>query len=202
MPLIRSYKMTSDTGFAPNPKGGVITLATCKPYIRKIAQLGDWIAGFTSKSLRPEYGDGEPKLIYLMCVDRALTFEDFFAQYGESERKDCIYRGKPGNYVRVQGVSKHHTEIDLITRDLSVDRVLVASEFYYFGRVPLSVNQVAISVPLGPSPYGCKTCGDPAKEFINFVREHATKIGRINRPHGDESNCKCSCNPRNNRHSC
>ncbi|MGE3595803.1 MAG: hypothetical protein AB7N70_09645 [Dehalococcoidia bacterium] len=42
-----SYKMTHDTGFAPNPFWGCLTLATCKPGIRQTRGPGDWIAGFT-----------------------------------------------------------------------------------------------------------------------------------------------------------
>ena len=36
-----SYKMTSDTGFAPNPFGRRVTLATCKPMIRQSTHEGD-----------------------------------------------------------------------------------------------------------------------------------------------------------------
>jgi hypothetical protein len=50
-----AYKMTHDTGFAPNPFHGACTLATCKPQIRLHKRVGDWIAGFTSKRLN---GDG------------------------------------------------------------------------------------------------------------------------------------------------
>jgi Nucleotide modification associated domain 2 len=46
-----SYKMTNDSGFAPNPFWGRLTLATCKPEIRKAKRVGDWIAGFTSREL-------------------------------------------------------------------------------------------------------------------------------------------------------
>jgi len=38
-----SYVVRYDSGFAPNPFGGYCTLATCKPEIRKTAQLGDWL---------------------------------------------------------------------------------------------------------------------------------------------------------------
>jgi hypothetical protein len=48
-----SYKMTHDSGFAPNPFHGYLTLATCKPGIRRSGsrRVGDWIAGFTSAAL-------------------------------------------------------------------------------------------------------------------------------------------------------
>ena len=46
-----SYKMTHDSGFAPNPFGYTSTLATCKPQIRLHKSVDDWIAGFTSRTL-------------------------------------------------------------------------------------------------------------------------------------------------------
>ena len=39
--------MTEDSGFAPHVdrRGTYLTLATCKPMIRKTARIGDWIVG-------------------------------------------------------------------------------------------------------------------------------------------------------------
>lgn len=72
-----AYKQTHDTGFAPNPFHGVCTLATCKAYIRKHKQVGDWIAGFTSNKLN---GDevGHERLIYLMQVAEKLPFGEYY----------------------------------------------------------------------------------------------------------------------------
>lgn len=39
------YILKHDSGFAPNPFYGFCTLATCKPEIRKQAEVGDWIVG-------------------------------------------------------------------------------------------------------------------------------------------------------------
>ena len=40
-----SYILTHDTGFSPNPFFGYCTLACCKPDIRRVAKVGDWIVG-------------------------------------------------------------------------------------------------------------------------------------------------------------
>ena len=45
-----SYIITRDYGFAPNPYGGMCTLATCKPVIRRKAQIGDWVAAIGGSS--------------------------------------------------------------------------------------------------------------------------------------------------------
>ena len=42
---IMSYIITHDYGFAPNPYGGFLTLATCKPKIRNSAKIGDILVG-------------------------------------------------------------------------------------------------------------------------------------------------------------
>jgi hypothetical protein len=49
--MIRIYRyvLMHDTGMAPNPRGGLVTLGTCKPEIRKRAREGDWVvANFPS----------------------------------------------------------------------------------------------------------------------------------------------------------
>ncbi len=74
-----SHKMTHDSGFAPNPFWGELTLATCKPQIRLYENPGDWIAGFTSGEL---CGDriGQEKLVYLMKVEQKLSIAQYFSR--------------------------------------------------------------------------------------------------------------------------
>jgi len=45
MTRIYRYVLMGDGGMAPNPRRGLITLATCKPEIRRTAQEGDWVIG-------------------------------------------------------------------------------------------------------------------------------------------------------------
>ena len=69
-----SYKMMRATGFAPNPYFGVLTLAACKSGLRRAAQPGDWIAGWTAKGLKECPTDtGDERLVYLARVTRKLT---------------------------------------------------------------------------------------------------------------------------------
>lgn len=76
-----SYVVARDYGFAPNPFGGICTLATCKPDIRQRAAVGDWVAGLTSKSDR-----AAPGLVYVMRVDETLTFDQYW--------NDARFQGK------------------------------------------------------------------------------------------------------------
>ena len=65
------YIETTDVGFAPNPFHGVCTLACCKPTIRRVCAIGDWIAWLTPKA------NGH-KLIYAMKVGKKLTFAEYW----------------------------------------------------------------------------------------------------------------------------
>ena len=69
--------MTVDTGFAPNPFGCTLTLATCKPGIRNTARVGDWVAGFTSKGMAG-HGTGAERLVYPMRVGEKLLLRHYF----------------------------------------------------------------------------------------------------------------------------
>ncbi|MGI8551586.1 MAG: hypothetical protein ACR2PL_12505 [Dehalococcoidia bacterium] len=62
------------TGTGPNIEGGLVTLCTCKHYMRSGLDVdawpGQWIAGFTSIKSVPNYRRGN-YLSYLMRVERA-----------------------------------------------------------------------------------------------------------------------------------
>ena len=70
---IYSYVIPRDFGFAPNPYFGYCTLATCKPRIRKGAQIGDWIAAYGSASTM-----FREKLVVLMRVGETMTFDEYW----------------------------------------------------------------------------------------------------------------------------
>jgi hypothetical protein len=46
MTRILRYILETDNGMAPCIDGGLVTLATCKPIIRRSARPGDWVLGF------------------------------------------------------------------------------------------------------------------------------------------------------------
>ncbi len=48
---LNSYLMTHDSGFAPNPFHGHLTLTTFMTDIRRTKMLDQWGAGFASKAL-------------------------------------------------------------------------------------------------------------------------------------------------------
>lgn len=68
-----SYVIARDYGFAPNPFFGCCTLATCKPNIRRVAEIGDWIVG-TGSAARKRKGF----LIFAMCVNETMQFNEYW----------------------------------------------------------------------------------------------------------------------------
>lgn len=93
--FLRCYKMTYDTEFAPNPHHGVLTLATCKPVIRRCAEEGDWIAGWTANEVHDKFGNihsfrGEQKLIYLARITKKLTLGEYWEKYPQKRPESAV----------------------------------------------------------------------------------------------------------------
>lgn len=66
-----SYVVASDSGFAPNPFWGILTLACCKPRIRLTAKPGDLLVGLAGA------GRGND-VVYAARVKEKLTFREFW----------------------------------------------------------------------------------------------------------------------------
>ena len=147
MARIHSYVVRYDSGFAPNPFYGYCTLATCKPNIRRSADIGDWVVGSGSNDRTVRRGG---RLVYAMRVTEAMTFDEYGADprfeykkpYRNGSRKqscgDNIYfRAVPG--AAWQQRDSFHSRPngtlnpDHVARDTGVNRVLISNDFLYFG---------------------------------------------------------------------
>jgi len=140
------YVVARDFGFAPNPFHGYCTLATCKPKIRKKAQIGDVVIGMGGARL-----GATGRIIFAMRVTSTVDFTRYWRSLEYSDKKpvrngsrralvgDNIYhRDSPSSAWRQ--ADSHHSHADgtinrvnLLT-DTSVDRVLISEDFFYFGR--------------------------------------------------------------------
>lgn len=182
-----SYKLTVDSGFAPNPFHGYCTLATCKPQIRLLKRVGDWLAGFTSTGLN---GDsvGHERLVYLMRVDEKMGLEDYFRDPRFAAKKPvmqsdrCVDLVGDNIYDRVnrrwvQLPNRSHDAGDL-ARDTGGRCVLVSITFAYFGSGPLVVpDGVRPDVPRGQSASGSRTRDTvKAQAFIDYVFSHRPPV--------------------------
>lgn len=158
-----SYVIPRDYGFAPNPYFGYCTLATCKPRIRRSAQVGDWIGAYGASGTALHR-----KLVVLMQVAEVLTFDE----YWNDERFYCkrpafnkgimhMYGDNIYHHDNQQWVQEpsHHSYTDGSTnyvnldRDTQTDRVLIATRYYYFGNN-------AIEIP------------DSFRELVGYGRNH------------------------------
>mgnify|MGYP005847603867 CR=1 FL=1 len=189
-----SYKLANDSGFAPNPFHGFLTLANCKPQIRRSKKIGDWIAGFTSKQLNND-AVGEEKLIYLMKVTNKIDYNEYWNNPKYSCKKpntefennigiagDNIY--KPDGFNRFLQIENKNHGKDAITHDLGGQYVLISEEFYYFGESPIEIpSEFRPSIPKGQSSQGNRTHDNfLAESFIHFIQSNYSE-GINNMPH-------------------
>jgi hypothetical protein len=84
MARIYYYILAVDDGFAPCVDNGILTLAICKPAIRRTAIEGDWIIGISPKE------DGH-KLCYAAQVSSTIPGKKYYTQEAFRERGDSIY---------------------------------------------------------------------------------------------------------------
>lgn len=172
------YKMTWDTEFAPNPHQNVLTLATCKPTIRRCAQVGDWISGWTAVVVKDKYHKSCffrdcAKLIYLARVTEKVKYDAYWRDFPNKRPEECesgdnIYEPIGDDFCQHDNAGKHGEKDK--THDLKGQFVLVCKEFYYFG-----VHD-AISIDWDIFPYKVPRCKkiteEDGKKFIDFVQNN------------------------------
>lgn len=186
-----SYIITRDFGFAPNPFYGVLTLATCKPYIRKAASVGDFVIGNASRA-------NKHKLIFMAQVSEITTFDSYWSDQRFQRKKpvmngslkklygDNIYHhDSDGNWIQD---NSHHTFPDgslnphNLKRDTShTDRVLICEEFFYFGK-SMFVLPREYSVCICENRGYCSPSYSDAQKLWTFLKEHNPDSGMIDYP--------------------
>lgn len=137
------YSVKYDLGFAPNPFGGLCSVACCKPMLREQAEEGDWVVGFTGRNLRVERG-----CVFAMVVSRTLTFDEYWNDPAFRSRRparngsaikmvgDNIYHRVDGDWTQansVHSLSDGSQCDDNTAHDTRIDKVLLSDRFVYFG---------------------------------------------------------------------
>jgi len=145
MTQLFTYTIPYDDGAAPNPFHGMCTLAICKPSIRRVAKVGDWVAGLGSKNAPS--GDLSGRLVYAMKVEEVIALSeydrrapqewphkipDFRSADHNNRLGDCIYDYSAGEppYQRL-GVHSVQNR----TVDLGGMNVLISTDYYYLGKL-------------------------------------------------------------------
>lgn len=188
-----SYVVARDYGFAPNPFNGILTLAACKPVIRKGADVGSFVIGFTNK----ENGN---KLLYMMKVSEVCTFDQYWkdsrflckrptmngslkSMYGDN----IYHHDNDGKWIQEDShhsLSKGVLNIENLQRDTgSTDHVLISNEFFYFGKNAVDIPKrhlVCLHKHIGQKKIKEKDCialwkylcsKYPKNELIGFPRQ-------------------------------
>ena len=150
---IYSYTVRFDKGFAPNPFWRFCTLATCKPKIRKSADINDWVVGTGGVE-----NVGPNRLIYAMKVCEKIEYQYYWNDRRFIDKRpnltssdpyywvgDNIYRPKSkGGFDQLP--SFHGPEKK--EKDLKGRYVLVSDQFYYFGNLAPEIPPKTSERPL------------------------------------------------------
>lgn len=196
-----SYVVRYDSGFAPNPFYGICTLATCKPDIRKAAETGDWVVGTGSADRRIGRGGF---LVFAMRVTETLPLREYWHD-PRFRRKRSNLRGSTkhasGDNIycwnarqkRWEQLDSYHSQADgspheaHIRRDTSVDRVLVSTDFVYFGghgpQIPHAFRRYK-GIDICKQGQGRKIVSnlDLIRDFEAWIRSSG-HAGYVNAPH-------------------
>ena len=144
MTKLYSYVVKRDYGFAPNPFFGTCTLATCKPRIRKTAEIGAWVIGTGSKT-RKRHG----QLVFVMRVSEKLSFNEYWEDQRFQRKRPNLQRSKKqafGDNIYHKDengewhqADSHHSYEDgscnphNVVNDTSADSVLIGVDFAFWG---------------------------------------------------------------------
>jgi len=182
-----SYVVARDYAFAPNPFHGFCTLATCKPQIRRTAQVGDWIIGTGSK------GKGrDGYLVFAMRVTEAMSFEEYWRDprfvpkranlQGSAKQAfgDNIYhRTEDGSWTQENSHHSFHdgtANPENVNQDTGVDRVLISNQFTYWGgegpEIPARFRESSgVDVCVGRQGHKCNFPDDLVDAFLAWIEE-------------------------------
>ena len=140
MSRVFSYVVVHDSGFAPNPFHGLLTLACCKPKIRRNARVGDIVVGLSSRCER---------IVYAARVGDVIGFDEYWTDPRYLDKRprvdadrivdrtgDNIYEPVAGDYRQLHSMHSHRdgTEDPYTKRtDLGGRCILVCERFTYWG---------------------------------------------------------------------
>ncbi|MFN0202427.1 MAG: hypothetical protein ACKVTZ_12955 [Bacteroidia bacterium] len=186
MPKLYSYCIPVDDGAAPNPFGECCTLVICKPVIRRIAQVGDWIVGTGSM----KFGF-QNKVVYAMEVTQKMTMEEydsycqlhlpwkipnFQSENIEERLGDCIYDYSVNPPLIRES---RHDEGNRKT-DLGGMYALLSNHYYYFGKNPIDLPERLLKIV--KQGQGHKSSSNDAyfEEFVTWITAFKKPMNNIN----------------------
>lgn len=127
-PRIYRYVHVSDDGMAPCIDRGLLTLATCKPRIRKTARPGDWVIGFYPKPWDPGV------VSWAARISDKMEHVAYQGRHGR--RSDAVYApGPDGRPMRLR--EDYHPLQKDMDKDLSAPVLIFdRAQTWYLGDRP------------------------------------------------------------------
>lgn len=122
-PKIYRYVLVSDDGMAPCIDNGLVSLATCKPVIRRCASEGDWVlACYDARSPRGT-------LAWVGRIERIPNVGEYERAY--RGRSDAVYReNSDGSFRRLR--KDYHVNAKEKERDLSGPSLVFTHDSTWF----------------------------------------------------------------------
>jgi len=93
---VHTYVIATDVGSAPNYDAPFVTLAVCKPRIRRKANIGELVLAFAGKAVNPH----EPhSVVWAGVVSEKLEFSEYWndKRFATKKPTRCAY---PDNFYR------------------------------------------------------------------------------------------------------
>jgi hypothetical protein len=195
---LSAYIIRVDSGFAPNPFGHHCTLACCKPTIRRKAEIGDIVLG-TAAAHYQHAG----RLVYGMKVSEILSYQEYWDEPLYAYRKpssatsitrrgdNVWHRDASGHWQIAPGAIHNESHKD---HDLRGEKVLISTEFFYFGRDAIQVPEEFL--PILATTQGHKNNRDPGTigRFWDSLSKAAPKPGRNGDPSEfTDEGCRAQC---------
>lgn len=81
---VHTYVIATDAGSAPNYDSPAVTLAVCKPRIRKKAKVGDLVLAFAGATVNPTSGHS---VVWAGIVSEVLTFTEYWNDHRFASKK-------------------------------------------------------------------------------------------------------------------
>jgi hypothetical protein len=126
------YKMSHDSGTAPCVENGLLTLAICKPDIRRLVKVGDFVLGIGGQYI------GQGRVIYAAKVTGKMgPGEEYYREY--PNREDAIYRIDKKGLPRHRGGTYDHAVPEKYWIEHDVGRkwekayAFLSTDYRYFG---------------------------------------------------------------------
>jgi hypothetical protein len=104
--------MTVDNGGAPCVQNELLSLAICKPIVRRVAPEESVIIGFAGDGLDSK-GYRDNCVVYAAVITKKLEHGSYYTDPGYTERRDCIYE-RNGHFQRRSDALYHPRPRDIV----------------------------------------------------------------------------------------